>query len=365
MRIKKIIADNYGEALTRVKTELGEHAMILSTRSIKFNKDQDAGRTSTMVEITAALDREVEHKTVAAAEPEFANSAPEGWNPDGEIRELRSLIASLLTRTERAQSMGLNETLLPVYEKMINRGIDERVAARIFEMSFQREQRKGGSSVNREGHLAAVMKGAVKCHGPIQPPAAGSRVVALVGPTGAGKTTTIAKLAAHFALQEKKRVVLVTLDTYRMGACEQLEAYGELMRVPVALATNRREFARILDNHADKDIILVDTMGKSHREEKYCSQLKHIFQAAPERETHLVQSAATQEAVVNAGFRQFAPLGIDRVLFTKLDEAVNFGLLFNTAVRHRIPFSYFTTGQRVPEDIEVAAGEKVIRLIFN
>ena len=106
------------------------------------------------------------------------------------------------------------------------------------------------------------MKGAVKCEGPIQLESVGPKVVALVGPTGAGKTTTIAKLAAQFALQQNKKVAMISLDTYRMGAWEQLESYGELMQVPVSLAADRREFVRILQEHQDRDIILVDTMGE-------------------------------------------------------------------------------------------------------
>ena len=365
MRIKKVIANSYGEALGRVKSELGENAMVLSTRSIKFNKDQDAGRCSSLVEITAALDNDSHRETVAVAEK--ASSEKE-WMPvdtGGEIRELRTMIASLLTQTDKAKSLGLNESLLPVYEKLIGRGVDDRVAARMVEVIHERKQREEGDPFVGESDLAATMKGAVKCEGPIQLESARPKVVALVGPTGAGKTTTIAKLAARFALHQKKKVALVSLDTYRMGAWEQLESYGELMQVPVSLAADRNEFSRIMREHQDKDIVLVDTMGKSHRDLDYCKRLKQVLEAAPQVEVHLVQSATAQESVVTECFKQFAPLGIDRVLFTKLDEAVHFGLLFNCSVRHRIPFSYFTTGQNVPEDIEVAAQEKVIRLIFN
>ena len=117
--------------------------------------------------------------------------------------------------------------------------------------------------------------------------------------------------------------------------------------------------------HQDKDVVLVDTMGKSHRDLDYCKRLKQVLEVAPQVEVHLVQSATAQESVVTECFKQFAPLGIDRVLFTKLDEAVHFGLLFNCSVMYRVPFSYFTTGQSVPEDIEVAEKDKVIRLIFN
>lgn len=365
MRIKKVIANSYREALGRVRSELGERALILSTRSIKFNKDQDAGRCSSLVEITAALDND-SHREPAAAELKAVGLKE--WMPEDrgeDIRELRSMIASLLTRTDKAKSMGLTETQLPVYEKLIGQGVNDRVAARMFESIHSRKQRKEGDSFMGEGDLAAIMKGAVKCEGPIRLESAGPKVVALVGPTGAGKTTTIAKLAARFALHLKKNVAMVSLDTYRMGAWEQLKAYGELMQVPVSLAADRNEFERILRKYRDKDVVLVDTMGKSHRDPDYCRQLKRVLEAAPKVETHLVQSAASQESVMTECFKQFAPLGIDRVLFTKLDEAVHFGMLFNCSVRYRIPFSYFTTGQRVPEDIEVAARDKVIRLIFN
>ncbi len=365
MRIKKVIANNYSEALGRVKSELGEDAMVLSTRSIKFNNDQDGGQCSSLVEITAALDNDSHREPVAVAEEVSSEKEWMSNDQGGEIRELRTMIASLLTQTDKAKSLGLDETLLPVYEKLIGRGVNDRVAARVFKRIHETKQREEGDPFIGESDLAAVMKGAVKCEGPIRLESAGPKMVALVGPTGAGKTTTIAKLAAQFALQQKKKVALVSLDTYRMGAWEQLEAYGELMQVPVSLAADRNEFARIMQEHQDKDVILVDTMGKSHRDLDYCKRLKQVLEAAPEVEIHLVQSATAQESVVTECFKQFAPLGIDRVLFTKLDEAVHFGLIFNCSVRYRIPFSYFTTGQSVPEDIEVAAQDKVIRLIFN
>jgi len=365
MRIKKVIANSYGEALGRVKSELGENAMVLSTRSIKFNKDQDADQCSSLVEITAVLDNDCHHET--SVEAEKISSEKEWMSVDkgGEFRELRIMIASLLTQTDKAKSLGLNEALLPVYEKLIGRGVDDRVAARMFETIHERKQREEGDLFIDESYLAELMKGAVKCEGPIRLESVGPKVVVLVGPTGAGKTTTIAKLAARFALQQKKKVALVSLDTYRIGAWEQLESYGELMQVPVSLAADRNEFSKVMQEHQDKDVVLVDTMGKSHRDLDYCKRLKQVLEAVPQVEVHLVQSATSQESVVTECFKQFAPLGINRVLFTKLDEAVHFGLLFNCSVRYQIPFSYFTTGQSVPEDIEVAVQDKVIRLIFN
>ncbi|HKI48223.1 MAG TPA: hypothetical protein VKA69_02785, partial [Desulfobacteria bacterium] len=179
MRIKKVIANSYGEALSRVKSELGENAMVLSTRSIKFNKDQNGGQCTSLVEITAALDNDSHRETVAAAEK---ISSEKEWMPvdnGGEIRELRTMIASLLTQTDKAKSLGLNETLLPVYEKLISRGVDDRVATRMFESIHSREQREEGDSFMDESDLAAIMKGAVKCEGPIRLESTGPKVVAL------------------------------------------------------------------------------------------------------------------------------------------------------------------------------------------
>ena len=180
MQIKKVIANSYGEALGRVKSELGENAMVLSTRSIKFNKDQGAGECSSLVEITAALDNDSQHEAVAVSEKVSSEKDWMSVDKGGEIQELRALIASLLTQTDKAKSMGLNEVLLPVYEKLIGRGVDDRVATRMFEKIQEQKQREEGDPFIGESYLAEVMKGAVKCDGPIQLESAGPKVVALV-----------------------------------------------------------------------------------------------------------------------------------------------------------------------------------------
>jgi len=137
------------------------------------------------------------------------------------------------------------------------------------------------------------------------------------------------------------------------------------MELPVETAQGRLDFRKQVHKHRDKDLILVDTTGKSRQDLDYVRELKAVFQSVGGVETHLVQSATTQDAVLHETFARFAPLEPGRVLFTKLDEGVCFGALFNCAVRHRLPFSYFTAGQNVPEDIEVAVKDRVIRLIFG
>jgi flagellar biosynthesis protein FlhF len=186
-----------------------------------------------------------------------------------------------------------------------------------------------------------------------------------VGPTGVGKTTTLAKVAADYAIRKNKKVALVSLDTYRLGAVDQLQIYGDIMNLPVEVASGKSELREIVNKHSDKDLILIDTTGRSHRDKEYSQQLKEIFDAVGGVETHLVLSVTAQEKLFSTTYQQFLPLGVDRVLFTKLDEGLNFGALFNFSVRNRVPLSYFTVGQNVPEDLEIAGPDKVISLIFN
>ena len=367
MRIKKILANNYNEALSRVKEEMGEDALILKTRSIKFNRD-GGGQCASMVEITAAME-DASHTQPVVETPveirEKGETNPLFLEEGDSNRELRSMIYTLLTQTDRARAMGLEPDQWGIYKKLIESGVNERLARNIFKKFNLGPQKPEGSVENQQIAVAAIMEKAVRCGGGIRLNDSGTKVVALVGPTGSGKTTTTAKLAAHFALLKKKKVALVSLDTFRLGAVEQLQMYGDLMRVPVEVAGDKGEFSNILAAHQDKDLILVDTMGRNPKDTQYGQELKEIFGQAPKMEIHLVQSVTTQEQVMQHSLDQFEPVGIDRILLTKLDEGIQYGHLFNLAVRHRIPFSYMTTGQRVPEDIEVAERDRVIRLIFN
>ena len=203
---------------------------------------------------------------------------------------------------------------------------------------------------------------------PRQPPDNG-QVLSLVDLyhliTGAGQTTTISKIAADLIYRQKKKVALVSLDTFRVGGIEQLQIYGDIMGIPVETAQDNSGLEECVKRHSDKDVILIDTMGRCHKDHDYSAQLSKIFEGLDEIETHLVLSAVSNEKQFMKSYKQFSPLEINRVLFTKIDEGLNFGSVVNFSLRTRLPLSYLTTGQRVPEDIEVAVQDRVIRLIFN
>lgn len=362
MRIKKILANNYSEALTKVKHELGEDALVISTRSIKPNAASGETGNTEMVEITAGF--EPSGKNEYAKWGGLEKKAPSSPFKEDDL-DLKSLIFTLLTRAERAQSLGLKSHQLETYSRLIESGLSERLACKIIEKAGVEELAEMPGPQSEFEVIRDLMKRVLLCKGEIELGGKRTKKVVFVGPTGAGKTTTIAKLAADFALRQNKKVVLVTLDTYRMGAVDQLRIYGDIMRVPVETAENERELKAIVQKHADKDLLLIDTAGKSHLERGYSEQLRVMLKDLGDVETQLVLSVTAQEKIFQESVKQFSPLGIDRVLFTKLDEGMSFGPLFNFSLRTRIPFSYFTMGQKVPEDIEVANREKVIKLIFN
>jgi len=362
MRIKKILAKNYSEALTQVKNELGEDALIISTRSLEFDPRLDGGENTGRVEITAAFEPSVKSQNLRG---QGVAGNPGALQLREDDLDLRALIFTLLTRTERAQSLGLKSHQLVAYSQLVEGGLSERLASKIIEKAGVGELAGKPGLQSESQVIRNLMKRVLLCHGEIKLDGKKTKKVVFVGPTGVGKTTTIAKLAADFTLRQKKKVALATLDTYRLGAVDQLRIYGDIIKIPVETAHNRDELRAIVRKHADKDLLLIDTAGKSPKDTAYSEQLKGMLRDLGDVETQLVLSVTTQEKIFQESVKQFSALGIDRVLFTKMDEGMSFGPLFNFSLRTRIPFSYFTMGQRVPEDIEVANREKVIKLIFN
>jgi flagellar biosynthesis protein FlhF len=202
------------------------------------------------------------------------------------------------------------------------------------------------------------------CAGPIVLTPGQLKAVALIGPTGVGKTTTIAKLAAHFALVEHKRVALLTVDTYRIAAVEQLKTYSQIIDIPIGVAYSQAEVLPAVEQFADYDLLLIDTAGRSQKNVMQVGELKTLLEAV-HCETHLVLSAPIKEQDMLDAARRFSAARVDRILFSKLDETSTYGSLFTVADRTGIPLSYLTTGQKVPEDIEVAEGSKLAGLIVG
>jgi len=213
--------------------------------------------------------------------------------------------------------------------------------------------------------LTAMVEKEIRCSGPIAPTPGKRKVVALVGSTGVGKTTTIAKLAANMRLRDGVKMGLVTVDTYRIAAVEQLRTYAEIIDLPMKVVTSPPEMRRALEELVGLDLILIDTAGRSPRDELQIQELKSLLAEATVDEVHLVMNMTASAKTLEATARKFAAAGTTSLIMTKLDEAAGMGTLLSVARKVPLPISYLTTGQDVPDDIEPANATRMARLILG
>lgn len=196
----------------------------------------------------------------------------------------------------------------------------------------------------------------------------GQHRLALVGPTGVGKTTTLAKIAAHYLSTVSSSIALITIDTYRIAAVEQLKVYGAIMNLPVEVVITPEQLEQALVRHHDKELILIDTAGRSPRDTLCIEELATFLRPDLAIDKHLVLSATTRRSELFEAIKRFGRLGIDQAIITKTDECSTLGILLDIQMHdpdRAIPFSWITNGQRVPEDLLAASRALVADLILS
>jgi flagellar biosynthesis protein FlhF len=353
MRVKKFEGATMRDAIAKVKAELGDQAVIIATRQVR------RGLLGSAVEISVAVDTDDGAAESTMSGPTTGGPLPAPRSePDLEklIAPLRSELRSLraLVRTS-GETRGTTELRTEVR--------NELAALRRLIEGLQRPApaappapppRRAASQ-----HDAPRVRTTQQDHdAPLTAPSTGTAVM-LVGPTGAGKTTTIAKLAARAALIDGRRVGLVTLDNYRVGGIEQIRTFADLIGVPVEVAETPAALADLLD--PTNDLTLIDTAGRSPRDAAAIAELaSHI--AHLDLEVHLVVPAGSTQAQVDELIARYGALAPARLLFTKLDECDRAPELAAAPARTRLPITWVTTGQAVPEDIEQPTPARVLEL---
>ena len=189
--------------------------------------------------------------------------------------------------------------------------------------------------------------------------------VVLIGPTGVGKTTTIAKLAGRLALVEKKKVGLITIDTYRIGAIEQLKTYAEIMNIPFKVVITIKEMEDAIESMSDCDVVLIDTTGRSSKNTMQISELRAFVQKAEPDYVNMVISATTKNKDIKSILKGYSELEYGSVIITKLDETTVYGSIYNISRNANKPVSFITIGQNVPDDIKVSTKEELTRFILG
>ncbi len=301
--------------------------------------------------------------------PQAVNDARDNYKDiRDEISDLKSVINDLVKEQRQLHAPQMPEKIFDSYLDLIQCEVADEIAKEMLE-EVQRDltgsQIRSGDVVRRR--LFDTMQGMVNTCGPIAENVDGSaRVVMLIGPTGVGKTTTIAKVAADMKLRRGKNVGLITIDTYRIGAVDQLRMYAQIIDVPLKVVLSPSELKEALDEmRQTKDVVLIDTAGRSHNDVIKLKELQAYIEAAKADEIHLVLSGTSNQSAIDHAAREFGKFGVDRVILTKLDEAISFGVIFSVLRKMNASLSYITTGQDVPDDIEVAAGSRLAKLLLG
>jgi len=287
------------------------------------------------------------------------------------LREL-DLLKAMLNRIQKqgmpSSQLHLPRCLLDLYGELSANDVDPMIGLRLCEFTQRALLDQGGEeAVDSEKarlFMRRVIADFIPVASPIQLEPGRTQVAALVGPTGVGKTTTIAKLAAYAKLELKQKVALVTLDTFRLAAVDQLQQYAQILQVPLHVALTVEDLRSAMRFYQDRTLVLIDTPGHNPKDTETLAQLQHFLDELPNVETHLVLSATTKPRDLADIAQRFEPLKPGRLIFTKLDETSTYGPILSTLVRVKRPLSYLGTGQEVPQDLEMATSRRVAYLIL-
>ncbi|HEY3391864.1 MAG TPA: flagellar biosynthesis protein FlhF [Lacipirellulaceae bacterium] len=284
----------------------------------------------------------------------------------GQLDELHAMVEKLCERAASAPAHELPEAIFHAFTDMIEAEIEESIARSwIDRVREGRNAHELADTLLVKARVAQMLEDEIKVSGPITIDADRSRVVALVGPTGVGKTTTIAKLAANYRLREKRRVGLITVDTYRVAAVEQLRTYADIIDLPMEVVATPREMREAVARMSHLDLVLMDTAGRSPRDEVKIQELKSMLGEAEPDEVHLVLSSTAGAKSLLATAERFVDVGTTALVLTKLDEASSLGHLVSLVRECRLPVSYLTDGQNVPDDIEVAERRRLAYMLLG
>lgn len=389
MNVKTYRANTMQEALAQVRRDLGSKASVLHTREVPASgwlRWFQGGRqievvASTSVAVPSRLPRRVaagEAPPAAETQPSRAAARPPlkamvekmaGVLPSQDLSDqlarLQSRVEALCRRGADLPRGELDDSAFQLFTDLIEADLSESLARELVDRAAAQAGDEAHDPRQLKSLVAEMVEAEIAVAGPIGASPGRRHLVALVGPTGVGKTTTIAKLAANFRLRERRRVGLITVDTFRVAAVEQLRTYADIIDLPMEIVGTPREMHQALARMSDLDLVLMDTAGRSPRDEVKILELRAMLAEAAPDEVHLVLSSVASAASLAKTAEQFAAVGTTALVLTKLDEAASLGNLLPLVRSSRLPLSYVTHGQNVPDDIAPADPGRLARGILG
>lgn len=407
MQIKRYEVENIQEALRQIKVDMGPDAVILSTRRVRRTGGKYGLMGKSVLEVVAAIDgvppalkgdRPAESDVLPAGRGKAVDTTIHddlddlrdairkagggkagdkgavGNGGDGldlfqkDLAEIKGVIYSMAAQNRINRLSTGNGSLFRAFAYLKGADVEESLALDLVERCAAALSKGGADAGSVDDRTAAsgirelLVQDLADCAGGAHDPDA--RVVALIGPTGVGKTTTIAKLAARSAIKDKARVAMITIDTYRIAAVEQLKVYAKIIGVPVEVVQTPEELTKALKKHKAMDRVFIDTIGQSQKDMEQMQELKGFFNHRDDVRVNLVLSATTKNKDMLSIIENFGQVPFDAVIFSKIDESGDYGTLYNGLLWTKRPLAWLTTGQNVPDDIEPGSCERVADLLL-
>lgn len=389
MHLRTFSAGTMAEALYQVKSAMGNDAVILHTRTY-FRRRWLGLRRYEVVEITAGAGLQTARKDArrpltrqpaapapspvkpSANAPQQLLQTPAASNAvilglSQDLGALKNMVLDLVKQSRAQNNPQVPEELFDHYMNLIQNQVANELAEEVIKTinnTLRPEQKKNPEFIREK--LAEQIERMMPVAGPInRTKGSGPHVVALIGPTGVGKTTTVAKLAANLKLRENRRVGLITIDTYRIAAVDQLKKYADILGSSLRVVTSPEELKEAIKSMNDCEYVLIDTAGRAPSDSLKLHELKNFLSVAAPDEVHLVLSTTASQECIEHAIARFAEVRVDKIIFTKLDEAVHVGVILNVIRKVNKSLSYITTGQDVPDDIEVGKPKKLAQRILG
>ena len=362
MRIKTYEADTMQDAMDQIKQDLGPNALILNTRQVTKSVKWFGLAKKHIIEVVAgiATPKRTASESSSALVPVPTIDSPADQSEDSVV-EGKTVEAIALRNIRSA--------LDDVYQHQIERGVNKELSQRL--VYILDDIISNAISHNRKLETKTIrqdfndrLSQVIQVSGGVDFNVEEQQVIALVGPTGVGKTTTVAKLAAVFSVLNYKTVGLISIDAYRIAAYDQLKTYAEIIGLPVELALSPQGARDAIDKFADQDIIIVDSVGRSPNHQIHMAELHGYMQVIRPTEVHLTVSASVKFEDLVRIVDRYKTLDVSRIIFTKLDETVALDTVVNGAYYTKYPISYLGVGQTVPDDLEVADIKKMSNFLL-
>lgn len=396
MKIKKYLVRNIDDALSQIKRDLGNDAYILSQKKVVKRGALNLSNVE-MIEVTAAVDKakpvpENISSTLLNRKYNYANppkdDAAELQRARKEVasrddfvdlseiknelqpltREMAEIKSLLRKSTAELDTFGeFRGVFLDLYMDLVQNGVERKLAGKLINtLQYQMEADDINDNDLIRKKLFNIITTSIALPSPLRMEKGKRKIIVVVGPTGSGKTTTIAKLSSYFKLMESKKVALLSIDSYRIGAEAHLRTYSEILDIPFYPIYNERDLEFRIDKLKDFELIFIDTTGRSPGDKKGLLIMEKHLTGVPaeEKEVYLTVAAPTRSSDLYYIYEKYSIFKPDKFIFTKIDESLSLGNLFNLKMKAEIPMAYFTTGQRVPEDIEIAYPRKFARRVF-